>query len=85
MFPPTDPNSFTTQIVYLPAHPTPQFQSFSAPLLNLQDSTVSAPFFGPNVWTALVQPVSGGGIPPSILAVQLKMTFKDGGGFRLPF
>ncbi|KAL2000413.1 hypothetical protein VTN02DRAFT_3097 [Thermoascus thermophilus] len=69
------------RIVYLPAQPTQQLQSFSAPLLNLHDSHVSAPFFGPNVWTALVQPVSGGGIPPSLPAVQLKMTFKEGGAF----
>ncbi|WEW60760.1 hypothetical protein PRK78_006248 [Emydomyces testavorans] len=69
------------RIVYLPAHPTPEFQSFSAPLLNLHDTHVSAPFFGPNVWTAVVQPVVGGGIPPSNIALQLKMTFKDGGAF----
>lgn len=42
---------------------------------------MSAPFFGPNVWTALVQPVSGGGIPASLHAVQLKVTFKEGGAF----
>lgn len=42
---------------------------------------MSAPFFGPNVWTALIQPVSGGGIPASLPAVQLKLTFKDGGAF----
>lgn len=29
----------------------------------------------------MVQPVVGGGIPPSNIAVQLKMTFKDGGAF----
>lgn len=29
----------------------------------------------------MVQPVAGGGIPPSNLLVQLKMTFKDGGAF----
>lgn len=28
-----------------------------------------------------MQPVIGGGIPPSNIAVQLKMTFKDGGAF----
>jgi hypothetical protein len=33
------------------------------------------------VWTALVQPVAGGGIPPSLPAVQLKMSFKEGGAF----
>ncbi|KMP01533.1 hypothetical protein DIZ76_011107 [Coccidioides immitis] len=69
------------RIVYLPVQPTPQFQSFSAPLLNLHDTFVSAPFFGPNVWSAIVQPVVGGGIPPSNTAVQVKMTFKEGGAF----
>ena len=42
---------------------------------------MSAPFFGPNVWTALVQPVSGGGISASLPAVQMKVTFKEGGAF----
>jgi hypothetical protein len=67
--------------VYLPSQHTQQFQSFAAPLLNLHDSYVSYPFFGPNVWSANVQPVPNGGIPPSLPAVELKMTFKDGGTF----
>jgi len=33
------------------------------------------------VWTALVQPVPGGGIPPSHAALELKLTFKEGGAF----
>lgn len=69
------------QIVYIPAQETKDFQSFSAPLLRLYDTHVSAPFFGPNVWIALVHPVSGGGIPASLQAVQLKITFKEGGAF----
>lgn len=69
------------QIVYLPSESTPDFQSFSAPLLNLRDTHVAAPFFGPNVWTAQVKPVPGGGIPASDVVMQLKMTFKDGGAF----
>ncbi|KAJ5297570.1 hypothetical protein N7508_007819 [Penicillium antarcticum] len=69
------------RVVYLPASRTNDFQSFSSPLLSVKDSHVSAPFFGPNVWTALVQPVSGGGISPSLPAVQLKVTFKEGGAF----
>lgn len=68
-------------MVYLPAQKSDDFQSFSSPLLNIRDSHVSAPFFGPNVWTALVQPVAGGGISPSLPAVQLKVTFKEGGAF----
>ncbi|EFR03806.1 hypothetical protein MGYG_06806 [Nannizzia gypsea CBS 118893] len=69
------------RIVYLPSQPAQDFQSFSAPLLNLTDTHVAAPFFGPNVWNAVVQPVSGGGIPPAFAAIQLKFTFKDGGAF----
>ncbi|KAI9765594.1 MAG: hypothetical protein M1840_007283 [Geoglossum simile] len=68
-------------IVYLPASPTVELQSFSAPILNLHDTHVSAPFFGPNVWTAALQPVTGGGIPPTHPIVELKMVFKEGGAF----
>ena len=76
--PATDQQS---QIVYLPASPTPHLQSFSAPILNLHDTRVSAPFFGPNVWSGILQPVAGGGIPPVHAYVELKMVFKDGGAF----
>ncbi|KZF24858.1 hypothetical protein L228DRAFT_243593 [Xylona heveae TC161] len=69
------------RIVYLPAGPTPQLQSFSAPILNLHDTHVSAPFFGPNVWTGILQPVPGGGIPPQHAVVEIRMVFKDGGAF----
>ncbi|KAJ5544962.1 hypothetical protein N7535_006651 [Penicillium sp. DV-2018c] len=69
------------RVVYLPAPRSTDFQSFSSPLLNVHDSHVSAPFFGPNVWTALIQPVSGGGISASLPVVQLKVTFKEGGAF----
>ncbi|KAJ5732737.1 hypothetical protein N7493_004218 [Penicillium malachiteum] len=69
------------RVVYLPSQKSPAFQSFSSPLLNIRDSHVSAPFFGPNVWTALIQPVSGGGISPSLPTIQIKVTFKEGGAF----
>lgn len=69
------------QVVYIPSQKSNEFQSFSVPLLNVHDTHVSAPFFGPNQWMALVQPVSGGGIPPALPAVQLKVTFKEGGAF----
>lgn len=68
-------------MVYLPAVSTPQLQSFAAPLLNVHDSHVSAPFFGPNVWSAILQPVPGGGIPATHAAVDVKMVFKEGGAF----
>jgi len=69
------------RIVYLPSTPTAELQSFSAPILNLQDTFVRAPFFGANYWTATVKPVTGGGIPATHSAVELKLTFKDGGAF----
>lgn len=69
------------RIVYLPTNPTPELKSFSAPILNLQDSYVRAPFFGANYWIALCRPVPGGGIPASQIAVELRLTFRDGGAF----
>ncbi|KAL8725382.1 MAG: hypothetical protein Q9166_007398 [cf. Caloplaca sp. 2 TL-2023] len=69
------------RIVYLPTSPTSQLQSFSAPVLNLQDTHVEAPFFGANSWTGILNPVSGGGIPPHHAYIKLSMTFKDGGAF----
>ncbi|KAL4882025.1 WW-domain ligand protein-domain-containing protein [Aspergillus karnatakaensis] len=69
------------RIVYIPAQRTTELESFSVPLLNLHDSHVSSPFFGPNAWNAVVQPVPGGGIPSSLPAAQVKVTFKEGGAF----
>ncbi|GAB7364029.1 hypothetical protein MBLNU230_g4586t1 [Neophaeotheca triangularis] len=70
------------RLIYLPDKPTDKFQSFAAPILNLHDSHVTAPFFGPNVWQALMQPVQGGGIPtPATGVVEVKFTFKEGGAF----
>ncbi|RMZ78531.1 hypothetical protein DV737_g3847, partial [Chaetothyriales sp. CBS 132003] len=66
------------RIVYLPATPTDSFKSFSASHLNLHDSHITLPWFGPNAWQALVQPVPGGNIPNNH-HVELKLTFKDGG------
>ncbi|KFX89482.1 hypothetical protein O988_08619, partial [Pseudogymnoascus sp. VKM F-3808] len=54
---------------------------FSCPILNLHDTYVRAPFFGANYWTASVRPVAGGGIPPSLALVDLRMTFREGGAF----
>lgn len=72
----------TRRIIYLPDKETDRLKSFAAPILNLHDSHVTAPFFGPNVWTALLQPVQGGGIPvPSTGVVEIKLTFKEGGAF----
>ncbi|KAI9688330.1 MAG: hypothetical protein M1822_001278 [Bathelium mastoideum] len=69
------------RIVYLPSTPTPTLQSLTVPLLNLHDTHVTAPWFGPNVWASLVQPVSGGGLPAQHAAFELRLTFRDGGAF----
>ncbi|KAK3063554.1 hypothetical protein LTR53_018863, partial [Teratosphaeriaceae sp. CCFEE 6253] len=70
------------RLIYLPDKPTDKLQSFAAPVLNFHDSHVTAPFFGPNVWMALLQPTHGGGIPvPSAGVVEIKLTFKEGGAF----
>lgn len=66
------------RLVYLPEKPTAEFKSFAASLLNLHDTHVTVPWFGPNAWQALVQPVAGGNIATSH-HVELKLTFKDGG------
>ena len=71
----------TRQLIYLPAQGTPQLQSLSAPLLSLQDTHVSAPFFGPNVWEGILIPTAGGGFSPHHHVVQIKLTFKEGGAF----
>lgn len=67
--------------MYLPATSTTHLSSFSSPILNLQDSYVRAPFFGANYWGAQVKPVPGGGIPPLHNAVEIRLTFREGGTF----
>lgn len=66
------------RVVYLPEKPTDDFKSFAASLINLHDTHITVPWFGPNAWQALVQPVPGGNIPQSN-HIELKLTFKDGG------
>ena len=68
-------------MVYIPSVSSNNLQSFSSPILNLQDTRVSTPFFGPNTWIGVLQPVTGGGIPAHHAFVQIKMTFKDGGAY----
>ncbi|OCT48574.1 hypothetical protein CLCR_04294 [Cladophialophora carrionii] len=67
------------RIVYLPEKPTTELKSFSAPLLNLHDTHMTVPWFGPNAWQAVLQPVPGGNIPATQAAIELKFTFKEGG------
>ena len=66
------------RVIYLPEKSLPDFSSFSASLLNLHDTHTVLPWFGPNAWVAVVQPVPGGNIPRES-HVELKFTFKDGG------
>ena len=51
------------------------------PILNVSDSRVTAPLFGANKWEAIIQPVSGGGIPPQHAELEMIMEFKEGGAF----
>jgi hypothetical protein len=51
------------------------------PILNVADSRVTAPWFGANKWEAIIQPVSGGGIPPQHAELEMVMEFKEGGAF----
>ncbi|OBT39442.1 hypothetical protein VE00_09835 [Pseudogymnoascus sp. WSF 3629] len=69
------------RIVYIPTTSSPHLSSFSSPILNLHDTYVRAPFFGANYWTASVRPVAGGGIPPSLALIDLRMNFREGGAF----
>ncbi|KAI9744777.1 MAG: hypothetical protein M1818_001702 [Claussenomyces sp. TS43310] len=69
------------RLVYLPTKPTPDFHSFSCPILNIQDSSIQAPFFGANYWAAIARPVAGGNIPPAYPFVELKMIFREGGAY----
>lgn len=67
------------QIIYIAAHPTETFKSFSAPILDFEDTRVASSFFGPWSWNATVKPTLGGGIPPDVPRLELKLTFKEGG------
>jgi hypothetical protein len=69
------------QIIYLPVVPTPAFQSFAVPILNVADSRVTAPWFGANKWEAVIHPVTGGGIPSQHGELDCVMEFKEGGAF----
>ena len=71
----------TSQLIYLPSSPTPQFQSLSVPLLSLQDTHITAPFFGANSWEGVLIPTAGGGFAQQHHVVQIKLTFKEGGAF----
>ncbi|KJR88012.1 uncharacterized protein SPSK_07781 [Sporothrix schenckii 1099-18] len=67
------------RVIYVPTHPTETFQSFSAPILDFDDTRVASSFFGPWSWNAIVKPTVGGGIPSDVPRLELKLTFKEGG------
>ncbi|CAK7209906.1 hypothetical protein SCUCBS95973_000601 [Sporothrix curviconia] len=67
------------RVIYIPARPTETFKSFSAPILDFEDTRVASSFFGPWSWNAIVKPTVGGGIPPNVPRLELKLTFKEGG------
>lgn len=69
------------RLVYLPASPTPELQSFSCPILNTQDTYVRAPFFGANYWLGTCKAVQGGGIPAAHSIFEIRLTFREGGAF----
>lgn len=68
-----------SQVIYVPARPTETFKSFSAPILDFEDTRVASSFFGPWSWNAIVKPTVGGGIPSNVPRLELKLTFKEGG------
>ncbi|CEJ90932.1 Putative UPF0664 stress-induced protein C29B12.11c [[Torrubiella] hemipterigena] len=69
------------RVIYLPMQPTqvPKFESFSAPILKLQDSSTSSSMWWGWVWKSDCIPVSGGGIPADLPRIEVKFTFSDGG------
>ncbi|CAK7265131.1 hypothetical protein SEPCBS119000_001356 [Sporothrix epigloea] len=67
------------RIIYIAARPTETFKSFSAPILDFEDTRVASSFFGPWSWNATVKPTIGGGVPPDVPRLELKLTFKEGG------
>ncbi|KAL1902376.1 hypothetical protein Sste5346_001355 [Sporothrix stenoceras] len=67
------------KVIYVPARPTETFKSFSAPILDFEDTRVASSFFGPWSWNAIVKPTIGGGIPSDVPRLELKLTFKEGG------
>ncbi|RHZ57720.1 hypothetical protein Glove_384g63 [Diversispora epigaea] len=70
----------TNQRIIFISRPTlPHFKSLSIPLLNLKEGKLQQPWFGANYYQAIVIPVLNGGLPSP---GQLKITFKEGGGFE---
>lgn len=70
----------TSRVIFLPAKPTEEFKSFHGFIADCQDSYVGSPLFGAWYWSSTVKPVSGGNVPPEIPRLDVKITFKAGGG-----
>ncbi|ROT36598.1 hypothetical protein SODALDRAFT_335699 [Sodiomyces alkalinus F11] len=72
----------TRRVIYIPAQPTAEFKSFQAWILDCQDSYVNSPLIGAWYWAATVRPSPGGGVPPDIPRLSLKLTFREGGYYE---
>ncbi|CAG8493153.1 15168_t:CDS:2 [Cetraspora pellucida] len=75
-----DGNIFITnqRVLFISRPPLHNFQSLSVPILNLKDGKLQQPWFGANYYEAYLMPVQNGGLPSP---GQLKITFKEGGGY----
>ncbi|KAK8084951.1 WW-domain ligand protein [Apiospora hydei] len=71
----------TQRLIYLPATPTDQFQSFATTIINAQDGCTGSTWggFGASFWETTVKPVPGGHIPADFTRVNMKLVFNDGG------
>ncbi|EEY21943.1 hypothetical protein D7B24_003415 [Verticillium nonalfalfae] len=69
----------TRRVIYIPSKPTEEFKSFQAWILDCQDSHVGSPLFGAWYWSSIVRPSPGGGVPPDLPRLELKLSFREGG------
>ncbi|CAG8635818.1 102_t:CDS:2 [Racocetra persica] len=75
-----DGNIFITnqRVIFISRPTLPNFQSLSIPLLHLKEGKLQQPWFGANYYEACLIPVQNGGLPSP---GQMKITFKEGGGY----
>ncbi|CAG8488420.1 11064_t:CDS:2 [Scutellospora calospora] len=73
-------NIFITnqRVIFISRPSLPDFKSLSIPLLNLREGKLQQPWFGANYYQANLMPVQNGGLPSP---GQMKITFKEGGGY----
>jgi len=67
------------RIIFISIPSLPHFKSLSVPILNLKEGKLQQPWFAANYYQGHVMPVHGGGLT---VPGQLKITFKEGGGFE---